>query len=65
MSESLFAALVTALILVVLFAWVPALELICPPCGRALKRFKRRERETLPTALPVQDELGVQQPTGL
>ena len=63
MSESLFAGLVTFAILVVLFSWVPAINIVCPPCGRALVRLRRRERGVVPAPSLVQEDRLIQRPT--
>ncbi len=42
MSEDMFALLVTTAIIALALVWVPALNFICPPCGRALDRFRQR-----------------------
>ncbi len=39
MSEDMLCLVFTFLILGLMFAWVPLLNFICPPCGRALERF--------------------------
>jgi uncharacterized protein involved in cysteine biosynthesis len=40
MSEAKIALVVTAAILVLMFVWVPILNFVCPPCGRALERLR-------------------------
>ena len=42
MSEDLFATAVTLAILVAMFAWVPILKLVCPPCSSFLESRRRR-----------------------
>ena len=32
--------LITLAIIVALFAWPPFLQLVCPPCGRLLRRLR-------------------------
>jgi hypothetical protein len=56
MSESLFAGLFTVVILAILFAWVPMMDRVCPPCGRALKRLKRRESTGAEASSFVEEE---------
>lgn len=41
MSETMLVVLITAAILAGMFAWVPLLNLVCPPCGRALLRMRQ------------------------
>ena len=48
MSETTLVLVLTAAIIVAMFAWVPLLHLVCPPCGRSLNRVLRRRRETVP-----------------
>lgn len=38
MSDKAIALLIPFVSVVIIFAWVPLLNLICPPCGRALER---------------------------
>ncbi len=35
MSEQSICLILTVLIIALMFAWVPFLNLVCPPCGRA------------------------------
>jgi hypothetical protein len=42
MSDQVLAILITAAIVALLFAWVPILNFICPPCGRALARYRHK-----------------------
>lgn len=42
MSEDTLAIVITAAIVALMFAWVPILNFICPPCGRALTRFRQQ-----------------------
>ncbi len=42
MSEAILAIIVTAAIVALMFAWVPILNIVCPPCGRALARYRHR-----------------------
>jgi hypothetical protein len=43
MSEQTLCVLITILVIAFMFVWVPILEFICPPCGRALERLRRRK----------------------
>lgn len=43
MSEETLSIFITALIIVLMFVWVPVLEFLCPPCGRAFERFRLRK----------------------
>jgi hypothetical protein len=45
MSEAKIALAVTAAILVLMFVWVPILNFVCPPCGRAIKRLREKKAE--------------------
>jgi hypothetical protein len=38
MSDDFIAVIIPLAALAIIFAWVPLLNLICPPCGRALER---------------------------
>jgi hypothetical protein len=40
MSEQTLSIVITVLVIVLMFVWVPVLEFICAPCGRALERFR-------------------------
>jgi len=42
MPEQTLSIVITVLVIVLMFVWVPVLEFICPPCGRALERFRSR-----------------------
>lgn len=44
MSEQILCVVITVLIIGLMFVWVPVLEFICPPCGRALERFRSRKQ---------------------
>jgi hypothetical protein len=46
MSDDVTALIVTILIIALLFAWAPFLNVICPPCGRFLANW-RMERQRL------------------
>jgi cytochrome c oxidase assembly protein Cox11 len=43
MSETTLVLLITAAIILAMFAWVPLLHFFCPPCGRYLNRLRRRQ----------------------
>ena len=49
MSDTTIALIITVAIIALLFAWVPVLNLICPPCARFLKR-RSVQRETFPSS---------------
>ncbi len=51
MSEDLLATLITLSILAAMFAWVPLLKLLCPPCSRFLESRRRRLPVPLRTSL--------------
>lgn len=42
MSEQILSIFITVLVIVLMLVWVPVLEFICPPCVRALERFRSR-----------------------
>jgi hypothetical protein len=42
MSEQTLSIVITVLVIALMFVWVPVLEFICPPCGRALERLRSR-----------------------
>lgn len=42
MSETVIATLVIIVILAAMFAWVPLLHLVCPPCIHFLESRRRR-----------------------
>ena len=44
MPENVISIFITVLLIALMFFWVPALEFLCPPCGRALERFRLRKR---------------------
>ncbi len=45
MSEETLAFAISLAVVALLFLWVPFLNLVCPPCARALER-RREQRET-------------------
>jgi hypothetical protein len=57
MSTDAIAIVVTTAIFAVFFAWVPLLNVICPPCGRFLERrrsLRNSQKEKLPLgAMPT------------
>jgi len=42
MSEEILSVVITALVIALMFAWVPVLEFVCPRCSRAVERFRDR-----------------------
>jgi hypothetical protein len=38
MLDDILAVIIPLVAIAIIFAWVPLLNLICPPCGRALER---------------------------
>ena len=42
MSDAVLALLLTLVVLALLFAWVPMLDRVCPPCGRLVRSLRRR-----------------------
>ena len=42
MSEQTLCIIITVLVIALMFVWVPILEFICPPCGRAIERLRRK-----------------------
>ena len=45
MSEQTLSIAITVLVIALMFVWVPVLEFICPPCGRALERLRSRKAQ--------------------
>lgn len=45
MSNDILAILIPIIAVALTFAWVPLLNLICPPCERSLERFAFRDDE--------------------
>jgi hypothetical protein len=45
MSEEVIAVVITISIIILFLAWVPFLNLVCPPCGRFLERRRRRQQK--------------------
>jgi hypothetical protein len=45
MSEQTLSIAITVLVIAFMFVWVPVLEFICPPCGRALERLRSRKAQ--------------------
>jgi hypothetical protein len=46
MSEQTLCIIITVLVIALMFVWVPILEFICPPCGRAIERLRRKKIAT-------------------
>lgn len=42
MSDDTMSVVITFIIIAILFAWAPLLNLICPPCGRFLERHRQK-----------------------
>jgi hypothetical protein len=42
MSEQTLCILITVLVIALMFVWVPILEFVCPPCGRAIERLRQK-----------------------
>jgi hypothetical protein len=40
MSDEVIALAITIAIIALFFVWVPLLNLVCPPCGRFLERWR-------------------------
>jgi hypothetical protein len=49
MSDYIFACVIPIVAIAIIFAWVPFLNFICPPCTRSLER--RRCQEDAKTAI--------------
>jgi hypothetical protein len=45
MSDEVIALVITIAIIALFFAWVPFLNLVCPPCARFLER-RRLQKNT-------------------
>jgi hypothetical protein len=45
MSEAKIALMVTVAILLLMFVWVPILNFVCPPCGRAIERLREKKKK--------------------
>lgn len=43
MSEQTLSLIIAVAIIALMFAWVPFLNFVCPPCGRALERLRLRK----------------------
>jgi hypothetical protein len=46
MSDEVIAAVITIAVIALLFAWVPFLNLVCPPCARLLERRRLQKNAT-------------------
>jgi len=45
MSEQALSLIITIAIIALVFAWVPFLNFVCRPCGRALERLRLRKAQ--------------------
>jgi hypothetical protein len=45
MSDKFIALMITIAILALIFAWVPFLSLVCPPCTRLLERRRQKNAD--------------------
>jgi len=52
MSEDLLATAITLILIGAMFAWVPLLQIVCPPCIRFLQSRRRRLPVGRRTAFP-------------
>lgn len=57
MSEDLLASVITLFIIAAMFAWVPLLKLVCPPCSRFLKSRRRRLPVASRTSFPMSKKI--------
>jgi hypothetical protein len=46
MSDETISLVITIAIIALFFAWVPFLELVCPPCARFLERQRLQKNST-------------------
>lgn len=51
MSEQTLSLIVAVAIIALMFAWVPFLNFVCPPCGRALERLRQRKAKRNSSAI--------------
>ncbi len=49
MSEETLCVVITALVIALMFAWVPVLEFVCPRCSRVLERLRQGNAPTTET----------------
>jgi hypothetical protein len=54
MSDAIVALIVPLGAVAIIFAWVPLLNLICPPCARSLER-RRIQMKALSSAGSIRD----------
>jgi hypothetical protein len=52
MSEEVIAVIITIAIIALFLAWVPFLNLICPPCSRFLER-RRQQKDPRKVRSPI------------
>jgi hypothetical protein len=57
MSDYIFALIIPLVAIAIIFAWVPFLNLICPPRGRSLERrgFQGKELKAGSSVGPIRD----------
>jgi hypothetical protein len=57
MSDYIFALIIPLVAIAIIFAWIPFLNLICPPCGRSLESrgFQGEELEARSSVGPIRD----------
>jgi hypothetical protein len=57
MSDYIFALIIPLVAIAIIFAWVPFLNLICPPCRRSLERrgFHGDELKARSSMGPIRD----------
>jgi hypothetical protein len=57
MSDYIIAVIIPLVAVAIIFAWVPFLNLICPPCSRSLKHgdFQRDQLIARSSTGPIQD----------
>jgi hypothetical protein len=57
MSDYIFALIIPLVAIAIIFAWVPFLNLICPPCERSLERrgFQGDELKARSSMGPIRD----------
>jgi hypothetical protein len=57
MSDYLFALIIPLVAIAIIFAWVPFLNLICPPCRRSLEHrgFQGDELKGRSSMGPIRD----------
>ena len=57
MSDYIFACVIPLVAIAIIFAWVPFLNFICPPCTRSLERrsFQGDELKARSSMGPIRD----------